>query len=183
MNEYRDILATLGWRFLIALPFFALGASAVFGFYSFGLIFIGAVIVAKPLARLVAEPFGAIFFPNEHFDKPQPIFSIPEARRQEGKYEEAIEGFRSIVEEDPQELRGYVSMIDVAVVNLKDEARANDMLEWGLSRLSRREDRERLISAFQNIRSRLVSSRDGVGDVQPIPILKRGRGVSGGQGL
>jgi tetratricopeptide (TPR) repeat protein len=177
MSEYADILRQLGWRFLFALPFFFAGAggrllknadgSGMLGGFAMGLlstscILTGAIIMARPFARLFAEPWGSLFFPSEHFDKPQPMYGIPGARRKEGKYEEAIAVFEKIAGADPQELRAYVSMIDIAIVNLKDEARAEIFLQNGLKALSRREDRETLINAFQNSSSRFVSDRDGV---------------------
>lgn len=168
MTEREDILKQLCWRVLMAAPFFIAGVSAQFGFASPFLILTGAIIVARPLSRLLAEPWGNLLFPSDHFDKPQPIYGIPEARRQEGKYEEAIQGFQKILVEHPQEVRAYVSMIDVAIVNLKDEARANAIFQNGIAKLKRAEDRDQLASAYSNIRSRIVSDRDGVPDRQPI---------------
>ena len=187
MSEYREIGKQIGWRALFALPFIAIvilggralpsrgdmdfniGYSVCVILMCVGCIFISALIMARPLLRLFAEPWGSLFYPVEHFDKPQPMYGIPEARRKEGKYEEAIAGFEKIAAEDPQELRAYISMMDVAVLNLKDTARAEAMLQNGLAALAQRENREQLISAFQNISSRLVSSRDGVPESAPIP--------------
>ena len=184
MSEYHSIAKQIGWRFLIALPFFAVGASGmlvgrsaeanpfgaglVAGLMSTASILIGAVVMARPVARLFAEPWGSIFFPGQQFDKPQPIYGIPEARRKEGRYEEAIAGFERIADDDPQQLRAYVSMIDVAIVELKDVPRAEAMLSRGLAALTQREDREQLIASFTNSSSMLVNDRDGVPERSPI---------------
>lgn len=178
MSEFRDIFRQFGWRLLLALPFFVLGAGGrligapaeanplgaglAAGLLSTASILVGAIIVARPLARLAAEPWGALFFPSAQFDKPQPMYGIPEARRKEGKFEEAIAGFAGIAEQDPQEVRAYAAMIDVAIVNLKDLPRGEAILAEGLTALTQREDRERLITCFTNSRSMLRNDRDGV---------------------
>ncbi len=183
MSEYGDIFKQLGWRFLFALPFFVIGAGGrlmkhaegsseivvfALGLLSTASILAGAIFMARPVARLFAEPFGSLFFPSSHFDKPQPMYGIPEARRQEGKYEEAMAGFAKIAGEDPQEVRAYIAMIDTAIVNLKDEARANAIFQNGVAKLKRAEDRDQLASSYSNIRSRIVSDRDGVPERAPI---------------
>lgn len=168
MSEYREIFISMAKRFPFALPFFYLGIAAKLGFFSPFSILIGAIIMAKPLARLFAEPWGALFFSNKRFDRPQPIYGIPEARRQEGNYEEAMAGFAKIAGEYDDQVRAYVSMIDVAIVNLKDEARAETIYREGITKLTKQEDREALAGMFSAIRTRIVSDRDGVPDRAPV---------------
>jgi len=166
------------WRYLLAALLFVTGAGGFLigraaeaapmsvgfaaGLFSTACILLASIIVARPLAQFVCYKVGTLFFSDARFDRPQPIYSIPEARRREGRYEEAIDGFERIAAEDPQQARAYAAMIDIAIVDLKDVERAEAILREGLSALSRREDRERLLNCFANSRSMLVNDRDGV---------------------
>lgn len=84
----------------------------------------GSIIIAFPLAELIAEPTGNLFWPSDRFDRPQPAYSIPQSKRARGLYEEAMAGFEKLAEEHPQEVQPYVEMIDIAIVNLHDPLRA-----------------------------------------------------------
>lgn len=95
----------------------------------FGMAFIisGALILAWPLACLVAEPSGNIFFPECYYDRPQPNYSICQAKRKQGKPHEALAAFEALVEEYPQEVHAYSEMIDIAVVDLRDAEMAESI--------------------------------------------------------
>lgn len=167
-DEYKDICMSLLKRSLLAVPFFTLSFFLLFrdnrcdllqGF-AMGLlgcagIIAGATIVAFPLVRLIAEPSGSLFWPSEHFDRPQPMYSIPQSKRAKGLYEEALAGFEKIAEDYPEELQPYVEMIDIAIVNLMDPDRANRIYQKGLSTLKREEAKEALTRMFNAIRTRL----------------------------
>ena len=155
MNNYREIFKSLAWRILLASPFFIIGLSGLLSFFSPCMIVIGAVIVAFPLARLFSEPAGDLFYPNRRSSRPAPMYSIQEAKRAQGLYEEAIAGFEKIAEEYPEEVRPYIEMIDIAIVNLKDPERANKIYQRGISLLNNIEDKEALASMYRAIRSRL----------------------------
>jgi hypothetical protein len=167
MNEYKDIGFSLLKRSLIAVPFFVLGFFVLFhaqgglvggfamGLLGCGAIIVGAIVIAFPLARLIAEPSGSLFLPKEHFDRPQPRYGIPQSKRAQGLYEEAMAGFEKIAEEYPGEVKPYIEMIDIAIVNLKDPQRAYRIYQRGISTLKKREDRDVVVRMYEAIRSRL----------------------------
>lgn len=184
MSDSQATLRRFCWKLAIATPFFAVGAGGYLiggaaeadplgrgllgGMASMVALLLGALIVASSIAQLLAEPWGSLFFPGAQFDRPQPMYGIPEARRKEGRYEESFAGFAEIVREHPQQLRAYIALIDVAIVDLKDVARAETVLQEGLSRLRERADREQLIACFEHSRSMLHNQRDGLPEREPI---------------
>jgi len=169
MNNYQEIFVSLIKRVLIAVPFLVLGlfimsraSGGMLGVYAGVLlgcagIIVAAIILAFPLARLVVESSGKLFWPSRHFDRPQPMYSIPEAQRARGHYEEAMTGFEKIAEEFPDELKPFVEMIDIAIRDFKDPARAKEIYQRGIALLKREKDREALAKMYSAIRTRLNS--------------------------
>ena len=173
MNPYTLILLKLALRCLLAAPFFYLGiggkalmAGPLAALASPFFVLAGAIIVAAPLARLLAEPLGGLLFPNTRYDRPQPIYGIPLARKKEGRYEEAVAGFRAIAAEYPDEVQAWIEMIDVAVTGLEDGARAQAIFQEGMQALRQPEQRQRLAEMYAAIISRLKT--DAAQERQPL---------------
>ncbi len=70
-------------------------------------------------------------------------------------YEEAIAGFERIAQDYPDEVKPYIEMIDIAIVNLKDPERANALYRRGILFLKKNEDKEVLARMYGAIRTRL----------------------------
>ena len=123
----------------------------------FGMAFLltGAIIIGPSLARLVAEPAGSLFYPGLQFDHPQPAYSIPEAQRKKGQFEEAFAGFERIAADYPQELKAYVAMIDIAIVDLRRPELAHSVYSHAELTLRTRKDRAALRVMYEAITSRL----------------------------
>ena len=166
MKNYREILVQFTVRILIAIPFFMFGwyliASARKDWGSIAQLlfamacFVGsAIIVAPPIARLFAEPAGALHYPTEHSGRPQPEYRIPESRKQQGHYEEAILEYEKIAKDFPEEVKPYIDMIDITVVNLEDRRRAEAIYERALSVLINEDDRDLLRIMHESITSGL----------------------------
>lgn len=155
MTNYRDILKSLAWRALLAAPFFVVGLRCMASVLSPLFIVAGAIIVAMPLARFIAEPIGGLFYPVRRLSRKLPMYSIPQSKRAKGLYEEAIAGFEKIAKEYPRETQPYIEMIEITIVDLKDPERANRVYQHGMSRLKKVEDREMLERMYNAIRSRL----------------------------
>ncbi len=121
------------------------------GLVGCGLLIAGAIILARPLAQLLAEPSGSLFWPGERFSRPVPMFSIPQARRACGFYEQAILEYEQIAADYPDLVEPYIEMIDISLVNLKDPERAEAIYHRGLAKLKKQRDQQTL--------TRLYSSR------------------------
>jgi hypothetical protein len=169
VNEYKPILWRLLWRFLIALPFFVIGIGGLAFIASPFFTLTGALIVGWPLAQLFAEPLGALFFPNKHYDQPQPIYSIPLARKQEGRYEEALTGFLEIAHGWPDQSQAWVEMLDVAITGLNDRARAEKIFQQGMAELKDEVARQYLAEMYMALKDRLKPAEPPVRAPMPIP--------------
>ena len=155
MSNYREILISLAWRIPVSLPFFVIGVSGALSVISPLFIVVGGIIVGPPFARLVAEPAGNLFYPGRRFSRPQPAYSIPQSKRAKGLYEEAIAEFEAIADEYPAEVRPYIEMIDISIVNLKDPDRADEIFQRGISVLKKEADKEVLAKTYSVIRTLL----------------------------
>jgi hypothetical protein len=118
---------------------------------------VGAVILAPLIGQILAAPMGSLFMPSDRFERPVPIYSRPQARRKEGHFEEAMEEFRRLVEEHPDQVDAYVEMIDITIVDLHDGARARAIYERGMASLQHAEHRASLERMYNAIRSRLAA--------------------------
>ena len=165
MKNYRQIIRTLLRRLVPAAALFGVGwyvlATASGGWAAVPRLLVGfscfitaAVILAFPVAGLLAEPTGNLFYAGERFDRPQPIYSIPQSKRTQGFYELAMTAYQKIADEYPEEVKPYVEMIDIATRDLNDPTRALAVYETGMSRLKKDKDRAVLTQMYMAIRSR-----------------------------
>ena len=170
-QNYPDLIRQLLKHLVIAAPFFALGAflvarngrTNVLGvLWGLGFMTIGVAIVMVPLAGFLAEPIGGlVYFQGRHRDKPGPIYSMAEAMRSAGHYQEALAEYERMTLEFPGEVKPYVEMIDIAVVSLKDGPLAESIFQKGMAAFEKREEvRQRLETRYKEIRSRLERRTD-----------------------
>lgn len=127
-----------------------------FGMLGLGLLIAGAIPLAVMLGRRVGQGVGSsLYFPSAENDRPPPVYGVAETRRARGEYEEAMALLDGIAEEHPRELRTYVLMIDIAVTNLCDAARAEAAFRRGLAALRGEPDRTALENIYEAVRTRL----------------------------
>ena len=105
-------------------------------------IVLAGVIAGIPLARFIANTPCNLFFPDARFSRPLPLYSIPETKRTSGLYEEAISGYAKRAADYPQEMRPYLEMMDIAIVELHDTERAEQIFQQARSIFTKPEDRE-----------------------------------------
>lgn len=173
MNEYRSIFKSLFLRVLIALPLFILGwhvvarikggrdaideASALL--LGLGLIVLSAVILAYPLAQLLAEPTGGFFYPRSYRKRRPPSYGLADAKRSKGEYKEAMDLYNTLSNQYPHELKPYVEMVGIAVAHLQDNKLAEEIYLRGMKYLKRRKDRETLAKIYRISCARFVDRR------------------------
>ncbi|HOU21518.1 MAG: hypothetical protein KBC66_00425 [Kiritimatiellae bacterium] len=160
--DCKSALLVLIRRFLPALAALVLGVWILLRATNpiqmlVGLLFflVAAILVAGPIARLLAEPTGNLFWPRRYYNKPQPMYGIPQSRRAKGQLEEALAEYEKIAADHPDEVRPYLEMIDVAIHDLRDADRANAIFQNGLARLKNADDKDLLAKTYAEIRTRL----------------------------
>ena len=168
MSEYRRIGLQILAHTVFAAPFFwlswhllatAQGGWAAAGQLLFGMasLIVSGTILAWPIARLLAEPAGSLYYPGGQFDKPPPMYGIPEAKRNKGLYREALAEYARIAREYPDEVKPYEEMMDIAIVELRSPRHCDDIYRRGLAALRKEEDRKVLKARYVDIRSRYDS--------------------------
>lgn len=138
------------------------------------LFVVGAAVLAVPVAEVVVEwfsrLFGELFFSDNQIRGPQPIYSIPEARRARGDLQGAWEALEKIAADFANEFKVYTQMMDMAVMDSADLSLAEKVLARGLRALKKSSDREALQHAHalmverfhtREERSRNLQSLDG----------------------
>ena len=121
----------------------------------FAFFLVAAILLSGPAARLLAEPMGSLFWPRRYSDRPQPMYGIPQARRAKGQLEEALAEYEKIAAAHPDEVRPWLDMIDLAIHDLHDAARAQALFERGVAALKNPDDRDLLAKTYAEIRTRL----------------------------
>lgn len=159
--EYKHILLALLGRIALSAMAFAIGlgillasgnaADMLLGFLFF---LIAAIFVAGPIARLLAEPAGSLLLPRRYYDKPQPMYGIPESRRAQKRPEEAILEYEKIAVAHPDEIRPHLEMIDIALTDLRDPDMAEAFFRRGIASLRKADDRDRLAQVYAATRDR-----------------------------
>lgn len=159
--DYRTAWLTILRRLMFPLAALGVAAWFLFGSGNAAGIFIGLflflmalVFLGPALARLFAEPAGNLFWPRRTFDRPQPIYSIPQSKRLKQQPEEALAGFARIAAEYPHELRPWLEMIDIALTDLHDPDRANAIFRDGIARLKKPADKDQLARVYAATRER-----------------------------
>ena len=155
MITHPELLKTLAWRALIALPFFAAPVLGVTPLAIPFFILAGAIILAFPAAALAVELLGDSFHPGGRLTRPEPLYSIAEGKRAKGLYEEAMAALAKIAAEYPDNARPHIEMINLAIVDLKDPDRAEAIYQHGLSVLTKDDDKKELTGMYNAIRTRL----------------------------
>ena len=118
------------------------GGNALSVFIGVACIVLAGVVASLPIARFIANPLSNFFFPGARFSKPLPLYSVPETKRTSGLYEEAISGYEEIAADYPEEMRPYLEMMDIAIVELHDTERAEEIYQQARSQFIKPEDRE-----------------------------------------
>lgn len=177
MSDYAGIWRRISRRLLVAVVPGALGW-AVFGWLpgplgflmGTALLLVTAVVMAGPIAELFAEPAGSLFYPGGEIEEIPPMYGIPESRRKNGLPEEAMAEYERIEAAYPQELKPYVDMIDIAIVDLHDPGRAEAIYRRGMETLEADDRREALRTMYDGIRTRLatLAERARTGEVVPL---------------
>lgn len=180
--DCKSALLVLVRRFLPALAALVLGGWILLGAGNpihmlAGLLFflVSAIFISGPVARWLAEPAGSLFWPRRYYDRPQPMYGIPQSRRAKGHLEEALAEYENIAAAHPGEVRPWMEMVAIAIEDMKNPERARTILERGVTALKNPDDRDLLAKTYAEIRTRLeVRPPHLLRPIQPPTGLPRG---------
>jgi tetratricopeptide (TPR) repeat protein len=122
--------------------------------FAMGFGILAAIIIAPTIARGFVGWLYDRFSYSEKYDRPAPMYSIPQGLRKNRRFEEAIEAYEQIAEDYPDELKPYLEMMDIALGELKDPDRAELIYQQGLLNFTDPNHRERLARQRSGLRLR-----------------------------
>ena len=156
MDDRKAALKYLSKNFCFAMPFLVVGIylfvpisaksiPAVF------LLVVGAILLGKPIAALLTSSASSILFPGSAGREVSLMFSIPEARILERKYDEALSLFKEMIPKDPDRLEIYMRIMNLAVEKMKQPGIARDAFRAGLKNLTNAEDKRILAGQYKRL--------------------------------
>jgi len=107
-------------------------------FWFFGLMLLLAAIAAilvGPLTALITKPIGSIFSTGSKSRRINLMFSLPEARIMEGRYEDALDLLKQMIPRDPQRLEVYMRIMSLALKHLGQPEVAREIFHTGMKEL------------------------------------------------
>ena len=110
-------------------------------------LIVAAILLAKPLAGFVGDWLGTLFMPGERFDKPPPMYSIPEGRLAEEDYAGALEAFAELAAEHPEEIAPHLRMMEIWLRVYKDDDSARTIRDNALQSIKGKKNREKFDAA------------------------------------
>jgi len=157
-------------RLLIALPFIIIGCGWLASFLSPFFLLAAAILLAGPVSELCSEKISeALMFSGGQSTEPKPIYSIPLARKQEGRYEEALNGFLDIAQGWPEQTQAWIEMLDLAVSCLNDGEGAEQIYQRGMTSLQKEESRQQLTGMYTILKTRLKPATPPIRVSLPLP--------------
>ncbi len=120
------ILVLIGSMLFTGKKFFILGdklgAFGSFAVYIFFVAILGALIV-PPITDFITQKFTGFLYSavGIRIDKP---YSLPKSYYAKGRYGEAIEEYRKMLEEDPEEVTAQFEIADIYYFKLKNYSQA-----------------------------------------------------------
>ncbi len=161
MDNFPEIFASLRWRLLLAIPCFAVFVKLVLLapdegslanlfplLIGMGCLVAGGVILCPPLARLVAEPAGWLFYSTRPVSHGLPSYQPFEDLCAAGKHEEAIACLETLVGKHPDEVRAQVEMLRIAMLILKNPERTEQIYLRGMQTLRLRESKNEITKQY-----------------------------------
>ncbi len=160
-EELKALWVGLLWRLLPSGILFLVGTSVLLAagpagaFIGFGFYLIASILLAFPFATLLANAWSNLIWSKSYYDRPQPMYGIPQSRRAKGLPEEALAEYQKIADAFPDETRPWHEMVAIAIEDLKDLNRAQAIFERGVAVLKNPNDRDLLAQTYADIRTRL----------------------------
>jgi tetratricopeptide (TPR) repeat protein len=173
--ETEDALKKLGVRIIIAAPFvgfaFYYWATATGGWsaapgliLSSALLILAAIIVGPALAELFSTSSGNLFYPQTYNKKPAPRYSVGEALVRQGRYHAAIDFYKELASDYPEEAEPYIQLMNIAFAYLGENELGESFYREGVSRLKSPKAINKLNIMYQGLRTQTGQAAKKWGD-------------------
>jgi hypothetical protein len=154
--DTKQALRHLAVRFLIVLPFFAVGLyfmntrciASIFGIFFFVL---GSLLLIRPLTELLTGASGSLYFPQKTSREANLMFSIVDTEIMHQEYDEALRQLKEMISEDPDRLEIYIRIMKLAVNKMKQPEIAKDAFHEGLQNLTIQRNRRILVNTYKEL--------------------------------
>ncbi len=160
--QLKSMLFSLLWRVLLAGVLLMLGTAILIAagpagaLVGFSLFLAASIVLAIPIATMIASAFDRFLWSKSYFDKPQPMYSIPQSHRVKGLPEEALAEYEKILSQFPEEFRPHLDMIEIALLDLRDPARARALYLRALDHAKTPADKAALETIYSETLTRLT---------------------------
>jgi len=118
---------------------------------SFGALFGGAALLARPLAGLLGEWASTLFMPGDRHSGPQPMYSIPEGRLAANDYAGAVEAYAELAAAHPTEIVPHLRVMEIYLRVYQDADSARAVEVAALQSIKGKRNRERFANAARLI--------------------------------
>ncbi|MGA1128524.1 MAG: hypothetical protein ACO3XN_00470 [Chthoniobacterales bacterium] len=112
-----------------------------------GVLVVAAILLAKPLAGFIGAWLGTLFMPGERFDKPPPMYSIPEGRLTAEDYPGALEAFAELAAGHPEEITPHLRMMEIWLRFYRDPDSARTIRDNALLSIKGKKNRANFAAA------------------------------------
>jgi len=112
-----------------------------------GVLIVGAILLAKPIAGWVGDLLANLFMPGERHSRPQPMYSIPEGRMAREDYAGALEAYTELASQHPEEIAPHLRMMEIWLRVYKDQDAARTIRDNALVTIKGRKNKEKFAAA------------------------------------
>ena len=112
-----------------------------------GVLIVGAILLAKPIAGWVGDLLANLFMPGERHSRPQPMYSIPEGRMAREDYAGALEAYAELASQHPEEIAPHLRMMEIWLRVYKDQDAARTIRDNALVTIKGRKNKEKFAAA------------------------------------
>ncbi len=117
----------------------------------FALIIIGGFILAPGIAGLLAEPTGAVYYPEAELREHEVVYREALLLHRRKQYPQAIEAYRKVLRKFPRRTFLYDRILQTAICNLQDFELAKSIMKEVDRRVQSRVERKRLHRFYQRL--------------------------------
>jgi len=112
-----------------------------------GVLIVGAILLAKPIAGWVGDLLANLFMPGERHSRPLPMYSIPEGRMAREDYAGALEAYAALAQEHPEEIAPHLRMMEIWLRIYRDPEAARTIRDNALVSIKGKKNKAKFATA------------------------------------